>query len=67
MIDGSCAAWGILGACEEQTDYELRSQFETNVYGTFNVIRLTLPILRSRGSARYLNLTSTSTSRTEKL
>jgi NAD(P)-dependent dehydrogenase (short-subunit alcohol dehydrogenase family) len=51
-----------MGACEEQTDYELRSQFETNVYGTFNVIRKTLPLLRGRDSARYINLTSTSNS-----
>jgi len=55
----SCAGWGILGACEEQTDHELRSQFETNVYGAFNVIRQTLPILRGRETARYINLTST--------
>lgn len=60
VADCSCAGWGILGACEEQTDFELRSQFETNVYGTFNMIRQTLPILRSRESARYINLTSTS-------
>jgi NAD(P)-dependent dehydrogenase (short-subunit alcohol dehydrogenase family) len=59
-VDDSCAGWGILGACEEQTDYELRSQFETNVYGTFNVIRMTLPLLRGRDSARFINLTSTS-------
>jgi NAD(P)-dependent dehydrogenase (short-subunit alcohol dehydrogenase family) len=60
VINCSCAGWGILGACEEQTDFELRSQFETNVYGTFNVIRQTLPILRERPSARYINLSSTS-------
>jgi hypothetical protein len=58
--DGSCAGWGILGACEEQTDSEIRSQFETNVYGTFNVIRQTLPLLRGRETARYINLSSTS-------
>jgi len=58
--NGSCAGWGILGACEEQTDHELRSQFETNVYGTFNVIRHTLPILRNREGAKFINLTSTS-------
>jgi NAD(P)-dependent dehydrogenase (short-subunit alcohol dehydrogenase family) len=58
-VDNSCAGWGILAACEEQTDHELRSQFETNVYGTFNVIRQTLPILRERETARYINLTST--------
>jgi NAD(P)-dependent dehydrogenase (short-subunit alcohol dehydrogenase family) len=57
---GSCAGWGILGACEEQTDSEIRSQFETNVYGTFNVIRQTLPLLRGRETARYINLSSTS-------
>jgi NAD(P)-dependent dehydrogenase (short-subunit alcohol dehydrogenase family) len=57
----SCAGWGILAACEEQTDFEVRAQFETNVYGTFNVIRQTLPILRGRETARYINLTSTST------
>ena len=58
--DDSCAGWGILGACEEQTDHELRSQFETNVYGTFNVIRQTLPILRNKEGAKFINLTSTS-------
>ena len=56
----SCAGWGILGTCEEQTDFEIRAQFETNVYGSFNVIRETLPILRQRETARYINLTSTS-------
>lgn len=29
------------------------------MYGTFNVIRQTLPILRGRETARYINLTST--------
>lgn len=49
-----------MGACEEQTEFELRAQFETNVYGTFNVIRATLPMLRERSTARFINLTSTS-------
>lgn len=39
---------------------DLRSQFETNFFGTLNIIQLSLPYLRARNSGRYLIFSSTS-------
>lgn len=42
----------MIGACEDQDDCDLRSQFETNFMGTLNIIQLSLPLLREQAVAR---------------
>jgi NAD(P)-dependent dehydrogenase (short-subunit alcohol dehydrogenase family) len=56
----SCTGYGVIGACEDQSDHELRSQFETNVYGTLNLLQLSLPYFRTNNGGRYLIFSSTS-------
>lgn len=41
----NCFGYGVMGACEEQLDTEIRAQFETNVMGLFNTTRAVLPFL----------------------
>lgn len=52
------AGYGIFGALEETTDAETRAIFDTNVFGTMNVIRAVLPVMRGQGSGRIVNLAS---------
>lgn len=52
------AGYGIFGALEETTDAETRAIFETNVFGTMNVIRAALPALRESESGRIVNIAS---------
>jgi len=52
------AGFGAVGAIEEFTDAEVRHQYDTNVFGALNVIRHTVPVLRSQGSGHILNITS---------
>ncbi|MCJ1368011.1 hypothetical protein MMC16_007149 [Acarospora aff. strigata] len=59
-IVANCAGYGVIGACEDQDEYEIRNQFETNFMGTLNIIQLSLPYLREQGSGRYLIFSSTS-------
>ncbi|KAJ9226246.1 hypothetical protein DTO027B5_4410 [Paecilomyces variotii] len=59
-IIANCAGYGVIGACEDQDEYDIRNQFETNFMGTLNVIQLSLPYFRERGSGRYLIFSSTS-------
>lgn len=42
----------MIGACEDQDDYDIRSQFETNFLGTLNIIQLSLPHLREQAAKR---------------
>lgn len=61
----NCSGYGVIGACEDQDDYEIRNQFETNFWGTLNIIQLSLPYFRERFTetgegGRYLILSSTS-------
>lgn len=60
--NNSCTGYGVIGACEDQSDHELRSQFETNVYGTLNLLQLSLPYFRNQSppGGRYLIFSSTS-------
>ena len=55
----NCAAWGMLAAAEEQSEQDVRGQFETNVFGTFNIITTTLPYMRQSQNGRYINFSST--------
>lgn len=48
------AGYGLFGAVEESTDEQARAIFDTNVFGTLNVIRATLPVLRAQGSGHVL-------------
>jgi NAD(P)-dependent dehydrogenase (short-subunit alcohol dehydrogenase family) len=52
------AGIAILGAFEEQSDDDLRVQFETNVFGVMAVIRALLPSMRAAGHGRIINVSS---------
>lgn len=55
-----CSGCGVIGACEDQEEYEIRDQFETNFMGTLNILQLSLPYFRQRQQGRYLIFSSTS-------
>ena len=59
-IIANCAGYGVIGACEDQDEYDIRDQFETNFTGTLNMIQLSLPHFRERRTGRYLIFSSTS-------
>ena len=66
-IVANCSGYGVIGACEDQDEYEIRNQFETNLWGVLNIIQLSLPYFRERRDAdgereggRYLIFSSTS-------
>lgn len=59
-IIANCSGYGVIAACEDQDEHELRNQFETNFMGTLNVIQLSLPYFREVGGGRYLIFSSTS-------
>jgi len=50
---------GVIGACEDQDDYDLRNQFNTNFLGTLHIIQLSLPHFRAQNHGRYLIFSST--------
>jgi NAD(P)-dependent dehydrogenase (short-subunit alcohol dehydrogenase family) len=52
------AAYGQLGAVEEIGDEELARQFETNVFGTWRLTRLVLPLMRAQGHGDVLMVSS---------
>jgi NAD(P)-dependent dehydrogenase (short-subunit alcohol dehydrogenase family) len=52
------AGRGSLGAAEEFSEAELRSQLDVNFFGAVELTRLVLPHMRSQGSGHVLNLTS---------
>lgn len=62
-IIANCSGYGVIGACEDQDEYDIRNQFETNFWGTLNIIQLSLPYFRTRPNGeggRYLIFSSTS-------
>ncbi|KIW15535.1 hypothetical protein PV08_05583 [Exophiala spinifera] len=59
-IIANCTGYGVIGACEDQDEHEIRNQFETNFMGTLNIIQLSLPHFRKRQAGRYLIFSSTS-------
>lgn len=59
-IIANCTGYGVIGACEDQDEFEIRNQFETNFMGTLNIIQLSLPYFRERKEGRYLVFSSTS-------
>jgi NAD(P)-dependent dehydrogenase (short-subunit alcohol dehydrogenase family) len=46
------------GAFEEQSEIDVREQFETNVFGLMAVTRAFLPRMRERGAGRIVNVSS---------
>ncbi|CAN8096889.1 unnamed protein product [Discula destructiva] len=59
-IVANCSGYGVIGACEDQDEHEIRDQFETNFMGTLHIIQCALPYFRQRESGRYLVFSSTS-------
>ncbi|GAM86889.1 hypothetical protein ANO11243_049100 [Dothideomycetidae sp. 11243] len=59
-IVANCTGYGVIGACEDQDMSDVRAQFETNFFGTLNIIQLSLPYFRTRNAGRYLIFSSTS-------
>ena len=53
-IVANCSSLGILGACEDQDEFDIREQFETNFWGTVNILQLSLPHFRKHGGGRYI-------------
>ncbi|EOO02792.1 putative retinol dehydrogenase 8 protein [Phaeoacremonium minimum UCRPA7] len=59
-IVANCSGYGVIGACEDQDEHEIRNQFETNFMGTLHIIQSSLPYFRQQGAGRYLIFSSTS-------
>ncbi|GAA1265019.1 short-chain dehydrogenase/reductase [Planotetraspora silvatica] len=52
------AGRGLLSAVEEASDAAARAVFDTNVFGTLNVQRAVLPVLRRQKSGHVINISS---------
>lgn len=52
------AGYGLAGALEELSDAETRANFDINVFGSLNVIRKSMPILRAQQSGHIFNVSS---------
>lgn len=59
-VVANCSGYGVIGACEDQDEHDLRNQFETNFMGTVHIIQATLPYFRRQNGGRYLIFSSTS-------
>ncbi|KAK7953574.1 Oxidoreductase BOA17 [Apiospora saccharicola] len=59
-VVANCSGYGVIGACEDQDDHEIRNQFETNFMGTLHIIQASLPYFREQRGGRYLIFSSTS-------
>lgn len=59
-VVANCSGYGVIGACEDQDEHEIRDQFETNFMGTLHIIGATLPYFRRQHGGRYLVFSSTS-------
>lgn len=58
LVNNAGIAFG--GAFEEQTDEDVREQFETNVFGLMAITRALLPSMRAQGRGRIVNVSSLS-------
>jgi NAD(P)-dependent dehydrogenase (short-subunit alcohol dehydrogenase family) len=54
------AGIAVAGVFEEQSEADIREQFETNVFGLFAVTRAVLPSMRTAGRGRIVNISSVS-------
>jgi NAD(P)-dependent dehydrogenase (short-subunit alcohol dehydrogenase family) len=52
------AGYGILGAVEDTSTEDIRTMFDVQVIGTWNVIRAVLPQMRAAGSGHIINVSS---------
>ncbi|MGY2734678.1 SDR family NAD(P)-dependent oxidoreductase [Sphingomonas sp. UYP23] len=52
------AGYTLVGTIEEVQDADVRALFDTNVFGTLNVIKAVLPILRAQKSGHIIGVTS---------
>ncbi|MEM7124636.1 MAG: SDR family oxidoreductase [Pseudomonadota bacterium] len=52
------AGYGGFGLFEQASDADVRSMFETNVFGPMNVMRAALPAMREAGTGAIINVTS---------
>ena len=52
------AGYGLMSAIEELSDEQIRSQFETNVFGLLNVTKAILPQLRQQKSGHIIMMSS---------
>ncbi|EFA82012.1 short-chain dehydrogenase/reductase family protein [Heterostelium album PN500] len=52
------AGYSTNGALEENTDADVRKNFDINVFGVFNVLRNVTPILRKQGGGFVFNISS---------
>ena len=52
------AGYGFLAPVEETTDAEARRMFDVQLFGLWNVLRATLPILRTQGHGHVVNVSS---------
>jgi NAD(P)-dependent dehydrogenase (short-subunit alcohol dehydrogenase family) len=52
------AGYGHLGIFEEIAPKDVRAQFETNVFGLFEMTRAVLPLMRAQRSGRIFNISS---------
>lgn len=59
-VVANCSGYGVIGACEDQDEHDVRNQFETNFMGTVHIIHSTLPYFRRQNTGRYLIFSSTS-------
>ena len=60
-VIANCSGYGVIGACEDQDEAEVRNQWETNFVGLCNVVWGSLGYFRERGEGgRYLIFSSTS-------
>jgi NAD(P)-dependent dehydrogenase (short-subunit alcohol dehydrogenase family) len=52
------AGYGYLGAIEEGVEADVRAMFETNVFGTWQMVKAVLPGMRERGRGHVVNISS---------
>jgi NAD(P)-dependent dehydrogenase (short-subunit alcohol dehydrogenase family) len=52
------AGYGYQSTVEEGEESEIRAQFDTNVFGLFDMTRAVLPLMRARKSGHIINITS---------
>ena len=52
------AGYGYMAAVEEGEDDQVRAMFETNYFGVVEMIKATLPLMRTRGSGHIINISS---------
>ncbi|MGP3535027.1 SDR family NAD(P)-dependent oxidoreductase [Microbacterium sp. RD1] len=52
------AGYGLLGAVEDVSDAAVRTLFDVQVFGAWNVVRAALPLLRAQRSGHIVNVSS---------